>query len=152
MPSTWKKNAHLTNPMTLVMIEGTNFNNAINNFWHNHFSHSVCRPVRDQRSWYCGHHHTHCFKWWVISPNDLVASVKSWEPSGFLEAKLDFLKSLYLWHLKKLSGSLSPKLRSGIGRPYCDHHGFSWNPFTSANSSRILRFGIRWDFDNLNQS
>jgi len=26
----------------------------------------VCRPVRDQRSWYCGHHHTHCFKCLVI--------------------------------------------------------------------------------------
>ena len=26
----------------------------------------MCRPVRDQRSWYCGHHHTHCFKWYLF--------------------------------------------------------------------------------------
>jgi len=33
----------------------------------------VCRPVRDQRSWYCGHHHTHCFKCLVIQlPNGII--------------------------------------------------------------------------------
>jgi len=35
----------------------------------------VCRPVRDQRSWYCGHHHTHCFKCLVIQlPNGMLLS------------------------------------------------------------------------------
>ena len=35
----------------------------------------VCRPVRDQRSFYCGHHRCHCFKCLVIQlPNGILLS------------------------------------------------------------------------------
>jgi len=35
----------------------------------------VCRPVRDQRSFYCGHHRCHCFKCLVAQlPNGILLS------------------------------------------------------------------------------